>query len=63
MEDTNDMSDRGEGAAETGESIDTAVDAEAGKAGSKRTVLFILAGVVVTGLAAGYSWIRKLPKD
>lgn len=31
-------------------------------AGSKRGVFLILAGLVVTGLVAGYSWLRSLPK-
>lgn len=33
-----------------------------GGTGSKRGVFLILAGLVVTGLAAGYSWLRGLPK-
>jgi len=32
------------------------------KGGSKRGIVWILAGLVVTGLVAGYSWLRKLPK-
>lgn len=35
---------------------------EAGQGGSKRGIVWILAGLVVTGLVAGYSWLRKLPK-
>lgn len=30
---------------------------------SRRSVFFILGGLVVVGLAAGYSWLRGLPKD
>ncbi len=33
-----------------------------GSAGSKRGIFLILAGLVVTGLVAGYSWLRGLPK-
>ena len=32
------------------------------RAGSKRGVFWILAGLVVTGVVAGYDWWRKLPK-
>ncbi len=30
---------------------------------SKRGVLLILGGLIVAGIAAGYSWLRGLPKD
>jgi len=30
---------------------------------SKKSVYLILAGLVVTGVAAGWSWLRRLPKD
>jgi hypothetical protein len=33
-----------------------------GGAKSKRGIAWILAGLVVTGLVAGYSWLRKLPR-
>jgi hypothetical protein len=29
----------------------------------KRGIFWILAGLVATGLAAGYSWWKGLPKD
>jgi hypothetical protein len=38
-------------------------ETEAKKPGSKRSIILILAGLVVTGVAAGWSWLRKLPKD
>jgi hypothetical protein len=31
--------------------------------GSRRSVFLILGGLIVVGLAAGYSWLRGLPKD
>ena len=31
--------------------------------GSKKSVLLILAGLVVTGLVAGWEWVCRLPKD
>ncbi len=31
--------------------------------GSKKSVILILAGLVVAGLVAGWDWVRKLPKD
>jgi hypothetical protein len=34
---------------------------KSGGSGSKRGVFLILAGLVVTGLVAGYSWLRGLP--
>lgn len=37
--------------------------ASAKKAGSKKSVILILAGLVVTGLVAGWEWVRRLPKD
>ncbi len=40
----------------------TSGDTRSGGAGSKRGVYLILAGLVVTGLVAGYSWLRGLPK-
>lgn len=40
----------------------TSGDTRSGAAGSKRGVYLILAGLVVTGLVAGYSWLRGLPK-
>jgi hypothetical protein len=40
----------------------TSGGAGSGGTGSKRGVFLILAGLVVTGLAAGYSWLRGLPK-
>jgi len=30
---------------------------------SKRGVFWILAGLVVTGIAAGYKWLKDLPRD
>jgi hypothetical protein len=43
-----------EKAREEGESRQTAA--------SKREVILILAGLVVTGFVAGYSWLRGLPR-
>jgi hypothetical protein len=40
----------------------TSGDTGSGGTGSKRGVYVILAGLVVTGLVAGYSWLRGLPK-
>ncbi len=34
-----------------------------GKTGSKRGIILILAGLAITGIAAGWDWLRKLPKD
>jgi hypothetical protein len=31
--------------------------------GSKRGIFWILGGLVVTGIAAGYRWLKGLPKD
>jgi hypothetical protein len=31
--------------------------------GRRRGVFWILAALVMTGLVAGYSWLRGLPKD
>ncbi len=39
---------------------DTVLTARA--AGPKRGIVWILAGLVLTGLVAGYSWLRRLPK-
>jgi len=33
------------------------------KTGSKKSIILILAGLAVTGLVAGWDWVRKLPKD
>jgi hypothetical protein len=33
-----------------------------GKSGD-RSIILILAGIVVTGIIAGYSWLKRLPKD
>lgn len=33
------------------------------KAGSKRGIILILAGLVLAGIVAGYNWVRSLPKD
>jgi len=30
---------------------------------SKKGVILILAGLVVTGMIAGWDWLRKLPRD
>lgn len=30
---------------------------------SKKSVYWIMAGLVVTGVAAGWSWLRGLPRD
>jgi len=29
----------------------------------RRSIILILAGIVVTGIIAGYSWLKRLPKD
>lgn len=44
------------------ETADAGSGAGRGGAKSKRGVAWILAGLVVTGLVAGYSWLRKLPR-
>jgi hypothetical protein len=44
------------------EKADAGSGAGRGGAKSKRGIAWILAGLVVTGLVAGYSWLRKLPK-
>ena len=31
--------------------------------GSKRNIYLILGGLVVAGIAAGWNWLRGLPKD
>jgi hypothetical protein len=31
--------------------------------GSKRGIFLLLGGLVVAGIAAGWSWMRGLPKD
>jgi len=33
------------------------------KVRSKRGVYWILGGLIVTGLLAGYNWLRQLPRD
>lgn len=57
-------------ATRTAERTDAVADPETGSAAagmgearSKRGVFFLLAGLVVTGIAAGYKWVRGLPKD
>lgn len=57
-------------ATETVEQADADADPETGAAGagiggarSRRGVFLLLAGLVVTGIAAGYNWVRSLPKD
>ena len=30
---------------------------------SKRGIYWILAGLIVTGILAGYNWLRQLPRD
>jgi hypothetical protein len=40
-----------------------ATNAGAKRTGSKRGIVWILAGLLVTGVAAGWSWLRRLPKD
>jgi hypothetical protein len=55
------------GAPETEASLVGATTHEAGptqetRAGSKRGIFWILAGIVVTGVVAGWEWWRKLPK-
>ena len=33
------------------------------KVESKKGITLILAGLVLAGIAAGYNWVRSLPKD
>jgi hypothetical protein len=33
------------------------------RTGSKRGIFWILAGLVATGVAAGYGWLKGLPRD
>ena len=33
------------------------------KARSKRSDYWILGGLVITGILAGYNWLRQLPRD
>jgi hypothetical protein len=33
------------------------------KAGSTRSVYWILGGLVIAGILAGYNWLRQLPRD
>ncbi len=40
-----------------------AAGTKSGGVKSKRGVILILAGLAVTGIAAGWSWLRRLPKD
>lgn len=70
MHDTGDETAEAAGTAGLGTETETDTSAEAGgassgvgKAGSRRGVLLILAGLVVAGIAAGYNWARSLPKD
>ncbi len=44
-----------------GQAPETTEGAKGGKA--KRSVIFILAGLVVTGAVAVYRWVNSLPKD
>jgi hypothetical protein len=37
-------------------------DGAAAQTGSKQGIYWILAGLVVTGIAAGYNWWKGLPK-
>lgn len=46
-----------------GEQSGEASTGPAKKTGSKKSVILILAGLVVTGLVAGWEWVRRLPKD
>lgn len=48
---------------DTGAETAGASSAAAGRTGSKKGVILILAGLVVTGLVAGWEWLRRLPKD
>jgi hypothetical protein len=64
MEWMTDTSDKSNNATEATESADAKKESpRSTKIGSKKGVLLILAGLVVTGLAAGYGWMRRLPKD
>lgn len=59
--------DGGIGAENTGEKAAEAISpgfkaAGSKTAGSKRGIILILAGLVVTGVAAGYHWLKDLPK-
>jgi hypothetical protein len=47
---------------ELSRSVAGAGDADATPARSKRGIVLILAGLVVTGIAAGYNWWKDLPK-
>jgi len=38
-------------------------DQQPGDKSGKRGIVLILAGIVVTGIIAGYSWLKGLPKD
>jgi hypothetical protein len=38
-------------------------DAGAKGVASKRGILLILGGLVVTGAAAAWAWLRRMPKD
>lgn len=53
------------GAAEKVEAADAAGASggqETGR-GSKRNIYLLLGGLVVAGIAAGWNWLRGLPKD
>jgi hypothetical protein len=57
--DSDESSVREDGAAATTGKTDAGTQ----KAGSKRGIWLILGGLVVTGAAAGWSWLRRLPRD
>ena len=38
-------------------------DQQLAEKSGKRGIVLILAGIVVTGIIAGYSWLKGLPKD
>jgi hypothetical protein len=43
---------------------DADVEGAAGKRTKpKRGIFLILVGLVITGIAAGWAWLRRLPKD
>jgi hypothetical protein len=47
----------------TGSSAPAQGPAPGGRPRTDRSVYWILAGLVVTGILAGYNWLRSLPKD
>ncbi|GEM_PF-1289367 len=58
---TNDRDDSGEAAGAQASVATTPVETK--DTASKRNVYLLIGGLVVTGIVAGWNWVRGLPRD